>query len=744
MKRETQRDRARDGAPLSRSVALAALPGSIVEALAIAGDELLGATSDDEVRSIALASAMAVIGSSRGATAALLDASGRSLVTTNRRRGRGDQEVTPTTLPEDMLRRLRAGEVVESVAHRHPSGTGDRGAVQSLYPLRAGGEFVGVLRAAAKDAMASEARIALRVLATEVALALGQLHAAALEDAVHSNEETFRALFADNPHAMWVYDLETLEFLEVNDAAILQYGYTRDQFMAMRITDIRPAEDHDRLMAELRSPRPRLQRTGKWRHLCHDGSLLQVEITSHLLDFRGREAALVLAHDVTVKEELGDQLRHQATYDPLTNLPNRSLFRDRIEIARTALHGRGGSCAVLLVDLDNFQAINDAAGHVVGDAILMETAQRLERSLRHDDAAARLGGDEFGVLLAGLNDEREAVIIAQRILTALRQPVDIGGHIWLTSASLGLAFDGEESLGADELIRNADLAVASAKRKGRGTLGLFEAGMQVEILERITLEHDLRTAIDASELVLHFQPVINVASGMLKGVEALVRWNHPTRGLLPPDRFIPLAEEVGMVCQIDDWVMQEAMTEAKSWAEQGLPLVRIAVNLSGSHFAEEGVEGRIDALRDSVGRPAPSLEFEVTETVAIENLGAPAALSAMRGRGYRIAIDDFGVGYSMLSRLQDFPVDTLKIDRSFLQRITVEGDEAPIVAGIIAMAHNLGMNVVAEGVESMAQLNYLRRHGCDEAQGFALGRPVPGDEIRTTLQQQDGLAADPR
>ncbi|MGI8607987.1 MAG: putative bifunctional diguanylate cyclase/phosphodiesterase, partial [Candidatus Dormibacteria bacterium] len=445
-------------------------------------------------------------------------------------------------------------------------------------------------------------------------------------------------------------------------------------------------------------------------------------------------------HQVTADgQAFGDQLRHQAIYDPLTSLPNRSIFLKTVAGALESGAARPGHCAVLIADVDNFQAINDAAGHTVGDAILLETAQRIERVLRHEDAAARLGGDEFGVMLGGLEDLDEACTIARRLLMALRQPIEIGTSTWLTSASVGLAFNHPRGRGAKELLRDADLAVASAKRHGRAALGVFEEGMEADALERVVLEHDLRMAIDGGQLRLEYQPVIELRDGRLTGVEALVRWDHPTRGLLPPDRFIPLAEKVGLIHEIDEWVIAAAMAQAQAWATKGLGLLRMAINLSGTHFVDAGIDARIELLRVAAGQPASSVEFEVTETVAIESPSAPAALSAMRDRGYRKAIDDFGVGYSMLSRLQDYPIDTLKIERSFVKRVTRAEEEAPIVAGIIAMAHSLGLNVVGEGVETKAQLDCLRSLGCDQAQGFVLGRPLSPETVEQLLYTRQAL-----
>jgi diguanylate cyclase (GGDEF)-like protein/PAS domain S-box-containing protein len=545
---------------------------------------------------------------------------------------------------------------------------------------------------------------------------------AADEEALRTSERSFRMLFASNPHPMWVMEAASLRFIAVNEAAVAQYGYSSEVFLTLRLPDIteadgigtgwRPAEDG--------SVRRLLQ-----RHRLRRGDVIDVEISSHATEFGGQAAVLVLAQDVTDRIRLEEQLRDQALHDPLTKLANRLLLADRIDHALARQRRSERPFALLLLDLDNFKTVNDSLGHAAGDHLLVAVAGRLKACLRASDSAARLGGDEFAILLEDISGCDDVSVVAERLVEAMRQPFTVEQREIFLGVSIGVTLSDHTRQSADEMLRDADLAMYAAKAQGRGRHVVFSPRMREAALDRVALEHDLRRAVNAGDLHLVYQPQIDLASGEIVGVEALVRWSHPVHGNVPPDRFIPLAEEAGLIGALDAWVLETACAQTMAWRESGVGGLRVAVNLSGSEFEDGALVDRVtDVLKRHRLRP-DDLELEITERVAVQQDGsARRTLNRLRAMGVRIAIDDFGTGYSMLASLRQFPGDKLKIDKSFVQEIVDVHDRAPLVAAIVAMGHGLALTVVAEGVETEEQLAVLRRLGCDEAQGYLLGRPV--------------------
>jgi diguanylate cyclase (GGDEF)-like protein/PAS domain S-box-containing protein len=547
-------------------------------------------------------------------------------------------------------------------------------------------------------------------------------------------EADFRPLFLDNPQPMWVFDDETLRFLEVNRAAIAAYGYSREEFLGMTIVDIRPGGEVARLKRTLVQNGQGSETSREWRHCLRDGREIFVDITSQRVDFAGRRATLVLVTDITERRATDERLRHQAFHDPLTGLANRALFRDRVQ---HAVNQRGAlQAAVVFIDLDNFKTINDSVGHNAGDVVLIEVAGRLRQSIRPADTAARLGGDEFAVLIEAIPTEETALRVVQRITHTLKHPVEAAGDTWFVSGSVGIAFSGTGGEDVDSLLRSADVAMYDAKRRGRGQFAIFEPAMHRAVLDRMGLENDLRTAIAQDGLSVAYQPQVDLARSEIVGVEALVRWVHPVRGVIPPGEFIPLAEEAGMIHELDQWVLHQAAAQARCWLDAGVGPITVGVNVSGKEFANPDLAERIRATVAGHGVPPQMIELEVTESAAFEIENARAALADLRRQGFRVAVDDFGVGFSMLARLQDLSIDRLKIDRSFIERITFGEDEAPIVSGIIAMAHSLRLRVVAEGIETTEQLAFLKRSGCDHGQGYRLGRPQPAAGLERLLKER--------
>jgi diguanylate cyclase (GGDEF)-like protein/PAS domain S-box-containing protein len=551
-----------------------------------------------------------------------------------------------------------------------------------------------------------------------------------------TREETFRSLFDENPQAMMVTLLPgaetvdgSLPFLAVNSAALAMYGYSRSEFLAITLADIRPPEDRTLLKTNLHAMRGGRTHFEGIRHCTKSGSAVDVEIDTRETIFDGRGAMIVCASDVTARVRLQRELEHQAFHDALTGLPNRSLFGDRLEHAHQRLSRGTGCYAVLMLDLDNFKTVNDGLGHAAGDALLVEVSRRLGTWVRAGDTAARLGGDEFAILLEDLANPAGATSAADGIRDAFRAPFTVGGRVLTITATIGVATSTGGGVASD-VVRNADAALYVGKAQGKDRHEVFSADMHATAVERLTLEQDLRAGIARGELMLLYQPKVDARSGRMSGVEALVRWNHPLRGLVSPDQFIPIAEQSGLINELDTWVLTAACRQAQEWATSAVGAIPVAVNVSGRSLASCGlIERVLDALQKS-GLDPTLLELEITESAAIPEQGkALDLLQSIRDLGVRIAIDDFGTGYSVLSRLQGFPVDTLKIDLSFVRSIVSDHTTAPIVDAMIAMGLSLGLKIVAEGVETEAQRAYLVKRHCSELQGYLISRPIGAEEI---------------
>jgi diguanylate cyclase (GGDEF)-like protein len=430
-----------------------------------------------------------------------------------------------------------------------------------------------------------------------------------------------------------------------------------------------------------------------------------------------------------------DQIKHQVLHDALTGLPNQLLFEERLEsaISRTPRSGEG--VAVLFVDLDRFMRVNDSLGHSAGNALLRQAAERIAARGRPGDTVARMGGDEFTVLITDVRAASEAVTLAGNLIEGFRQPFFVEGHEVFVTPSIGIAGAAEAGTRPASLLRNAHTAMYRAKEAGRNRYEVYAAGMNATARRRLALEGELHNALRGGQLRLLYQPQVDFTDRVV-GVEALLRWDHPSLGRIGPDVFLPLAEETGLIVAIDDWVLGTACTQARRWLQAGLPPMRMAVNLSGRSFQRTGVVEWVAETLERTGLPSRQLELEVTEAMAVvEMADTRLAFRQLEGLGVRLAIDDFGTGYSALSRLHGLPVHTLKIDKSFVARIENESDDEPLVAAMIAMAHALKLEVVAEGVETPAQRAFLQRHGCDLAQGYLFSRPIKAAEVEHLLAE---------
>ncbi|WP_156612731.1 EAL domain-containing protein [Paramagnetospirillum marisnigri] len=439
--------------------------------------------------------------------------------------------------------------------------------------------------------------------------------------------------------------------------------------------------------------------------------------------------------DITERKKTEERIKNLAYFDVLTGLPNRRLFLDRLQLAIANAHRHGHLMAIMFLDLDLFKRINDSLGHGVGDQVLVETAARLSHSVREGDTVARLGGDEFTILLPEIEHLEDAAKLAERVIGQVKQPFIIDDHELYITTSIGIGVYPEDGETVETLIKNADTAMYRAKDLGRNSYQMYTPAMNARSFERLTMEASLRHAVTRGEFKLVYQVKVDMDTGRMSGVEALVRWNHPEMGLVSPAVFIPLAEDMGVISDIGEWVLREACKQCKHWHDLGLPPVRIAVNVSALQFRETKVPDVVArALRDT-GLPPHFLELELTETVLMQRVDeVVVVLKELRAMGVRISIDDFGTGYSSLSYLKRMPIDALKVDRSFVNDIFDEEDKvteegAEIVSTIISLAHNLKLKAIAEGVETPAQAAFLQSKGCDEVQGFLISRPVSGEDL---------------
>jgi diguanylate cyclase (GGDEF)-like protein/PAS domain S-box-containing protein len=469
-----------------------------------------------------------------------------------------------------------------------------------------------------------------------------------------------------------------------------------------------------------------------------DGSEVPIEdAVAPIHDRNGQTAGAVFAfRDVSAAQAMTLQMTHSAEHDLLTGLPNRRLLHDRVSQSIARARRDMKQVAVLYLDLDGFKHINDSLGHPIGDPLLQSVAKRLVDCVRGTDTVSRQGGDEFVILLSEVRQPEDAAVMAHRMLDVVSRAHSIDERDLHVTTSIGVSVYPEDGQDAEALIKNADTAMYQAKENGRQSFQFFKPAMYTRAVERHSIEEGLRRALDRDEFALHYQPIINLASGELTGAEALLRWEHPTRGLLLPGHFIPVAEDCGLIVPIGKWVLRQACEQARAWANAGLPDTTMAVNVSAMEFADENFLNGLFSVLSATGIEPRLLQLELTESVLMKRADATAGvLQYLREWGVKVAIDDFGTGYSSLSYLRRFTVDSLKIDQSFVRQISTGGRDAAIVTAVISLARNLELLVVAEGVETQEELEFLRAHDCDEAQGYYFGRPMPPREFASLLKE---------
>ena len=543
-------------------------------------------------------------------------------------------------------------------------------------------------------------------------------------------DASFRLLFDNNPMPMWVFDARTREFISVNDAAVQHYGYSRAAFLRMKLHEIWPQDEWDSHAAAIDRLGDAYQSSRNWRHLKADGSEIEVLTFGRRVTFDDREGYLVAVVDITERRKAEARIAHMAHHDGLTDLPNREYFQQRLQ---QALDQSGGKrVGVLYIDLDLFKNINDSLGHPAGDRLLKDVAARLTTATRGANLAARLGGDEFAVILAGDVSPNEASSCATSLIDLLRAPYVFEDQEMVIGASIGIALSPGDGVTPEELMRNADMALYRAKADGGGVHRFFEREMDLQAQKRRDMELDLRRAFANGEFELFYQPLVSIDSDRISGFETLLRWRHPDKGMISPAEFIPVAEDIGLITPLGEWVLREACAQAVTWPDD----VKVAVNLSPVQFRSRNLVQVVISALAQAGLPASRLELEITESIFLAETEANlATLHQLRELGVGISMDDFGTGYSSLSYLRSFPFDKIKIDRSFVKDLAKRPDCSAIVRAISGLGRSLNITTTAEGVETEDQLDWLRAEGCNEVQGFLFSPARPAAEITKLLAE---------
>lgn len=610
----------------------------------------------------------------------------------------------------------------------------------SLPPLAKGERFVGEYRMRRGDGKVFRAKLSANAVDTEDAAA-GAVWV--VEDITRQKEISDHLLLADTlfeitTEGILICDADR-KIIAANPAFTAITGRAAEEVTGKDM-GILGSEKHDAAFYERMWDT--VAKSGRWEgevwNRRKDGeAFLEWLSLMAITDDKGRiERYVAVLSDITRRKQDEARIAYHAHYDALTGLPNRQLLEERLGRVIDTAGDKGA--ALICLDLDNLKNINESLGHTYGDMILIEAARKISTGVRSTDTVARFGGDVFMMVLQDVGSEDEATQVARQLIAEFSRPITLEGHgqdVFVT-ASIGIALYPHDGADVNELLRNADTAAIHAKQRGRNNFQFFTEDMNVRALERLHLENRLRNALERGEMVLHYQPKVELRGGHIVGVEALIRWRDPEHGLVPPGKFIPLAEETGLIVPLGDWVLREACAQAKAWRDAGLKPIRMAVNLSALHLSKKNLVAEIAQILEEADLPPDILDVEITESSLMANAEETVSiLRELRAMGVHLAADDFGTGYSSLNYLRNFPLDSLKIDSSFISDIGSGGSGEMLVSAIIAIGQSLGLEVVAEGVENEAQLSFLRQQWCDQIQGFLFCRPVPAEEIEVLLRQ---------
>ena len=576
-----------------------------------------------------------------------------------------------------------------------------------------------------------------------------------IQGRLEHSEKLYRYMVNSSPDIIYMLDLKG-HFTFINERIESLLGYQKDDLIGQHYSVLVYPDDLEeaRYVFNERRTGERASRNVEMRLRCKDSAnapryfdtnTLPIELSSlgmYVVPANGENESYVgtygVARDITERKRAEDIIRYQAFHDLLTGLPNRALFKDRLKLSIPQARRRSHLLAIMFLDLDRFKLVNDTLGHVRGDELLQMVATRLTACMREGDTIARVGGDEFMILIPEVNSREDVTHTAEKIIKELEQSFVLDGHEVFVSTSIGISMYPEHGENMDTLIKHADIAMYHIKDEGRDGFEYFSAEMKVKFSHFLSLEAGIHKALEQDQFVLLYEPQVDVLSGRLIGVEALVRWQHPTRGLLPPAEFIPHAEECGLIIPIGDWVLRQACVDLKLWRQQaGLPEFRMAINLSALQLAHEQVDGIVQLLAEH-GIPGEAFEVEITENVIMKDIDSVVKkLTMLSKHGIEIAIDDFGTGYSSLAYLQKLPINTIKIDRSFVLDMRPNNGQTSIVNAIIAMASGLGMKVIAEGVETEQQMEQLTALGCHRIQGFLISKPMAASDLPGWLEQRE-------
>lgn len=572
----------------------------------------------------------------------------------------------------------------------------------------------------------------------------GEMFAGALvrrqsEEALRGSEEKFRVLFNNAIDSIFLFEISDDgapgKFVEVNDNACIKLGYSREELLRMSFSDISVPEDLTELPKVFKKLLLQEHISFEKATIAKTGLKIPAEINAHVFKWGNRRFVQAIARDITDRKRAEETIRRQAYYDVLTSLPNRTLFKDRLEQAMKHAHRNKQMLGVIVLDLDRFKNINETLGHILGDKLLVAVAERLLGVLNESETIARFGGDEFTLLLPQVNSIEEATRHAQKIIELLGTPFKLNNHDLHVTTSIGMAFYPDDGENSEILLKNAETAMYRAKEQGRNNYQLYASVMNVSAFKQLLMENSLRRALEKEEFVVYYQPQIDLKTQRMVGAEALVRWQHPDLGLVFPTEFIGLAEETGLIVPIGEWVIRRVCAQNKKWQDMGLEKVCVSVNLSARQFQQRNLVAVISQVLQETGLDPQYLGMEITETIAMKNADYTiSALNELKKMHVHLSLDDFGTGYSSLSYLKRFPLETLKIDRSFVRDITTDPNDAAIVTAVVALAHSLKLDVVAEGVETDGQLSFLKGHDCDQVQGYIFSHPLSEENFQKALK----------